>query len=177
MRPCDLQTQQAGVSVAEICNNLRQADAGQRVPVRNDQRRSICCAMNKTSDSERPLKPAILRGLRLKCPSCGSGPLMKSYLKTRDTCAVCRTELHHHRADDGPAYLTILVAGHLLAPLIMFVYSTFRPDPLTMAVLLCIGFTALALFLLPRFKGLFVGIQWAKRMHGFAGPRPIMPRS
>ena len=63
--------------------------------------------------------------------------------------------------------MTILVAGHLLAPMIMFVYSTFRPDPLIMAIFFCILFTALALFLLPRFKGVFVAIQWAKRMHGF----------
>jgi uncharacterized protein (DUF983 family) len=25
----------------------------------------------------------------------------------------------------------------------------------------------LALFLLPRMKGLIIGVQWAKRMHGF----------
>lgn len=117
--------------------------------------------------ADRPIKPAVLRGLRLKCPSCGTGPLMRSYLKTRDQCSVCGQELHHHRADDGPAYLTILLSGHILAPLIMFVYSTFRPDPLVMAIGFCIGFTTLALYVLPRFKGMFVGIQWAKRMHGF----------
>ncbi len=119
--------------------------------------------------AERPLKPALLRGVRLKCPACGTGPLMKSYLKTRDDCAVCGQELHHHRADDGPAYMTILVTGHILAPLILLVYSNFRPDPLVMAVAFCVGFSALALYLLPRFKGMFVAIQWAKRMHGFAG--------
>ena len=27
---------------------------------------------------------------------------------------------------------------------------------------------AAALWLLPRFKGMMVGFQWAKRMHGFA---------
>jgi len=32
---------------------------------------------------------------------------------------------------------------------------------------------ALALFLLPRMKGMFVALQWAKRMHGFgAAPDP-----
>lgn len=124
--------------------------------------------MENPADTERPMKPAILHGLRLKCPACGTGPLMKSYLKTRDSCEVCGEDLHHHRADDGPAYLTILVAGHLLAPLILLVYTNLRPDPLTMALTLCVGFVSLALFLLPRFKGLFVAIQWAKRMHGFA---------
>ena len=119
---------------------------------------------------DRPLKPAILKGIRLKCPSCGSGPLMKSYLKTRDTCAVCGEEIHHHRADDGPAYMTILVVGHIMAPMMLIVFTTFRPDPVLMAVGFTIGLVALALFLLPRFKGMFVAIQWAKRMGGFGAP-------
>lgn len=119
------------------------------------------------SATDRPVWPAIRRGVRLKCPSCGTGPMMRSYLKTRDHCPVCGEELHHHRADDGPAYMTILVTGHILAPLILIVYSMFRPDPLIMAVSFCIGFSAVALYLLPRFKGMFVAIQWAKRMHGF----------
>lgn len=116
---------------------------------------------------ERPARQAMFRGLRLKCPNCGSGPLMRSYLKVRDHCPVCGEELHHHRADDGPAYLTILITGHLIAPLIFFVFFTFRPDPLVMAVGFTVGFVAVALFLLPRLKGMFVGLQWAKRMHGF----------
>ena len=36
-----------------------------------------------------------------------------------------------------------------------------------MAVSFSLGVVAMALFLLPRFKGLIVGVQWAKRMHGF----------
>ena len=123
--------------------------------------------MNTEPNADRPVKPALMRGWRMKCPSCGTGPMMRSYLKTRDQCAVCGEELHHHRADDGPAYVTILVSGHLLAPMIHIVFTTFRPDPLVMAVLFCIGFSALALYLLPRFKGMFVAMQWAKRMHGF----------
>jgi uncharacterized protein (DUF983 family) len=126
----------------------------------------------QTTPQDRPVRPAMLRGIRLKCPSCGTGPLMRSYLKTRDTCAVCGEELYHHRADDGPAYMTIMVSGHILAPMIFYVFYTFRPDPLVMAVLLSTGFTVLALFLLPRFKGMFVAVQWAKRMHGFGRVEP-----
>ncbi len=118
---------------------------------------------------DRPLKPAMLRGLLLKCPKCGSGRVMQGYLKVRDQCAVCGEELHHQRADDGPAYLTILVSGHVIAPLILFIFLNYHPRPVYMAVSLGAAFTALALFLLPRFKGMFVAIQWAKRMHGFGG--------
>ena len=31
-----------------------------------------------------------------------------------------------------------------------------------------VGCVALSLYLLPRLKGAIVGLQWAKRLHGFA---------
>jgi len=117
---------------------------------------------------DRPVNPALLRGWRCRCPNCGEGPVFKGYLKVRDDCAVCGEELHHHRADDGPAYLTILIVGHIMAPMIIWVYSTFRPEPLVLATGFTIGTVALSLFLLPRLKGGIVAFQWAKRMGGFA---------
>lgn len=121
---------------------------------------------------DRPFWPSVLRGWKRRCPNCGQGPMLRGYLKVRDTCPVCSEELHHHRADDGPAYLTILIVGHLLAPVIMFVYSTWRPEAWTMATMFSIGTVALSLYLLPRLKGAFVALQWAKRMHGFGHGDP-----
>jgi len=118
-------------------------------------------------DDDRPMKRSMLRGLRRRCPNCGDGGLFDGYLKVRDRCPACGEDLHHHRADDGPAYLTILVVGHLMAPLIHVVFTHFRPDPLVMATFLSVGCVALSLYLLPRLKGLVVNIQWSRRMHGF----------
>ncbi len=117
--------------------------------------------------SERDATRAMLRGWRLRCPRCGSGPLLRGYLKVRDACPVCGEDLHHHRADDGPAYLTILIVGHLMAPLMLLVFTRWRPEPLVLASTFTVGAVALSLFLLPRLKGVIVGIQWARRMHGF----------
>lgn len=119
---------------------------------------------------ERPMGQSLLRGWRRRCPNCGSGPLMRGYLKVRDTCAVCGEDLRHQRADDGPAYLTILIVGHLMAPLILWVFTHYRPDPMVLASIFSVGTVALSLFLLPRLKGVMVAIQWAKRMHGFGQP-------
>ncbi len=116
---------------------------------------------------ERSVKTSLLRGWRRRCPNCGSGPVFQGYLKVRDTCPNCEQELHHHRADDGPAYLTILIVGHLMVPLIMFVFETFRPDPLMLATIFTVVCVAMSLYLLPRLKGIVISYQWAKRMHGF----------
>lgn len=116
---------------------------------------------------DRALWPAVRRGWHCRCPNCGAGPMMRGYLKVRDTCTVCGEELFHQRADDGPAYLTILIVGHLMAPLMLFVFTRLRPDPLITASVFSVGCVALSLFLLPRLKGTMVAVQWAKRMHGF----------
>lgn len=119
------------------------------------------------ADAPRDWKAAVLRGLRLRCPNCGEGKLLRSYLKVRDGCETCGQELHHNRADDGPAYLTILIVGHILGFALHIIYISYRPDPLTLALIMSVVTVTASLALLPRMKGLVVAYQWAKRMHGF----------
>jgi uncharacterized protein (DUF983 family) len=123
-----------------------------------------------TEPDERPLRPALLRGWRQCCPNCGGGPMMDGYLSVRDTCPACGEQLHHHRADDMPAWATIVIVGHVIAPLLLSVESGFRPEMWVHFAIwpaLTIGLT---LWLLPRIKGAVVGMQWAWRMHGFDTP-------
>lgn len=117
--------------------------------------------------NKRSLRPALFRGWRRRCPRCGQGPLFNGYLKVRDECPVCRMEFHHHRADDGPAYLTILLVGHLMAPLLHYVFVTWRPEPLVLFTIFAVGAVALSLYLLPRLKGAMIAYQWARAMGGF----------
>ncbi len=124
-------------------------------------------AIETTINNERETWPAVVKGFRCKCPNCGKGKLLHSYLKVNDTCAHCGQELHHHRADDGPAYLTILIVGHLMAPALHVTFVQFRPEPLTLFLIFALGCLALSLYLLPRMKGIVVAYQWARRMHGF----------
>ncbi len=116
---------------------------------------------------ERPLKQSLSRGWRRRCPHCGAGQMLKGYLTMREACPVCNEDLRPARADDGPAYLTILIVGKIMAPAIIWAFTTFRPDPMVLASTFTVGCTALSLYLLPRLKGLIVAFQWAKRMHGF----------
>jgi len=116
---------------------------------------------------ERPAGPAIRRGLRRLCPGCGEGSLFDGYLTLAPACPACGEDLSHARADDGPAYLSILVTAKVMGTLQLFTYEMFQPSPWVMAGTFSVGVIAMALYLLPRFKGLIVGVQWAKRMHGF----------
>jgi uncharacterized protein (DUF983 family) len=129
----------------------------------------IDTADTPTEAPDRPVRTAMWRGWRRRCPSCGSGAMMKGYLKVRDACPHCGMDLSHHRADDGPAYLTILIVGHVMAPALLVVFTLLRPAPLVLASFFTVGAVALSLYLLPRLKGAIVGMQWAKRLHGFGG--------
>ena len=117
--------------------------------------------------NKRNLRTSLINGLKKKCPSCGKTSLFKSYLNVEPKCYVCGLDLCHQKADDGPAYLTILFVGHMIAPLLMLTYENFSPSPLLVALSFSVVFIVLSLFLLPRFKGAMIGIQWAKEMHGF----------
>jgi len=121
-----------------------------------------------------PLAPrktseAMLRGARLRCPSCGEGPLYGSYLKVADTCTSCGEELHHHRADDAPAYFTITIVGHIVIGGVLVLERMYAPETWVHMVLWLPLTLLLSLALLPVIKGALVGLQWAFRMHGFGG--------
>lgn len=119
------------------------------------------------ADDDRPLKPALIRGWRRLCPNCGAGPMMRGYLTVRAECPVCGEDLTHQRADDGPAYATILIVGHVMVPLLLWAFVHYRPSPYILAVVATSVAVVMSLYLLPRLKGMFVALQWAKRMHGF----------
>lgn len=133
----------------------------------NSQATAVESAQVPPAEAERNWKQAVLRGLRLRCPNCGEGKMLHSYLKVRESCECCGQELHHNRADDGPAYLTILIVGHILGFVLHIAYVQFRPDPWTLALIMSVVTIGASLALLPRMKGLVVAYQWAKRMHGF----------
>ena len=70
---------------------------------------------------------AVLRGLIGRCPNCGRGHMFGRFLKVVDHCGVCGEELFHHRADDFPAYLVIVLVGHAVVPLALAVETEFAP--------------------------------------------------
>ncbi len=114
--------------------------------------------------------PAMLRGWRNRCPNCGQGRLLKGYLKVSPCCTVCRQDLTEFKAEDGPAYLTILIVGHLMAPLLHVAFVTWRPEPLVLFTIFAVGCVALSLYLLPRLKGAIIGFKWARKMTEDATP-------
>jgi uncharacterized protein (DUF983 family) len=116
---------------------------------------------------KRDVWTAIKRGFRCRCPRCGKGKLFRAFLKVDDHCSVCGLDFTPHRADDLPAYLVIVIVGHIVVPTALWIETDYSP-PVWLQLAIYLPFTLVAsLALLQPVKGAVVGIQWALRMHGF----------
>jgi uncharacterized protein (DUF983 family) len=115
------------------------------------------------SPAPSPMLTGLKRGLLHRCPNCGDGRLYMRYLKVDPECEACGHELGCYPADDGPAYFTILLIGHLfVAPLLFFPWIWEGPPLLVVPV--CLTALGLATLLtLPRVKGGVIGALWAIR--------------
>jgi len=110
---------------------------------------------------------ALWRGFRGRCPACGEGRMFRAFVKVADACPRCGEELHHQRADDFPAYLVIVITGHVLVPIILAVEIELAP-PIWLSMTLWPSLAlAMTLGLLQPVKGAVVAVQWYGGMHGF----------
>ena len=121
---------------------------------------------------KRDVWTSLKRCLRGRCPRCGEGKLFRAFLKVDNNCSVCGLDFTPHRADDLPAYLVIIIVGHLVVPTALWIETDYSPSvPLQLSIYL--PFTLIAsLLLLQPVKGAVVGMQWALRMHGFDEDNP-----
>ncbi|MBS0519986.1 MAG: DUF983 domain-containing protein [Proteobacteria bacterium] len=110
----------------------------------------------------------LLRGFLGRCPACGTGRLFRAFTKVADHCPACGEAFHHHRADDFPAYVVIVVVGHIVVPLAMIVEIAYQPSYWLHAAIWLPLVLALGIGLLQPVKGLIVALQWQMGMHGFA---------
>ena len=117
--------------------------------------------------AKRDLWSAMKRGFRCRCPRCGEGKMFRAFLKTANNCSVCGLDFTPHRADDLPAYLVIVIVGHIVVPIALSIETNYSPAVwLPLAIYLPLTF-GMSLALLQPVKGAVVGLQWALRMHGF----------
>ncbi len=122
---------------------------------------------NATTLETRSTGQAIWRGTLCKCPHCGQGKMFRAYLKVADKCDVCGEELSHHRADDFPPYIAIMIVGHLLVGIMLHMDMVWHVNPMTYLLSMIPLAIILPLAMLPSIKGAIVGLQWSARMYGF----------
>lgn len=122
---------------------------------------------DSASLEKRDVWTAMKRGFSCRCPRCGQGKLFRAFLKVADNCSVCGLDFTPHRADDLPAYLVIIIVGHIVVPAALWIETNYSPA-VWLQLTVYLSFTLVAsLLLLQPVKGAVVGFQWAMHMHGF----------
>lgn len=126
----------------------------------------------EVSSEKRDTGRAMKRGLLGRCPHCGEGRLFRAFLKPVDHCAVCNEEYTHQRADDLPAYLSIVLVGHIVIGGFMMTDMVWTLSDWTHVAIWTPITLLLAFGTIQPIKGAVIGLQWAARMHGFGGSEP-----
>jgi uncharacterized protein (DUF983 family) len=119
--------------------------------------------MGPWSPSRRSVGVSMLRGARGRCPHCGKGRLFYRYLKVEPVCQSCGHDLDRYPADDGPAYFTVLLVGHLvIVPFLILCAPLIWKANLWILIPSALGVAAIiTLTALPVIKGAVVGLLYA----------------
>ena len=113
------------------------------------------------------IRQAMQRGFFGRCPKCGQGKMFRAFLKVADNCPVCGEPLYHQRADDFPAYIVIVLVGHIVVPLVLMVETEWAPPTWVHMLIWPALVAVMTLGLLQPVKGAIVALQWVLGMHGF----------
>lgn len=122
----------------------------------------------------RPVPQAMRHGWGGRCPACGEGELFRAFLDLNDHCPTCSEGLHPARVANATPLMAI-PAALAAALLVGGVLELFGGIVLWAEILLCeaIGL-GVALWVLPKAKGLLVGYAWACHLGGFDPLRHLL---
>src|SRR5450759_5038030 len=108
---------------------------------------------DSASAEKRNVWTAMKRGFRGRCPRCGEGKLFRAFLKVDNNCSACGLDFTPHRADDLPAYLVIVIVGHIVVPTVLMIETNYS-HPVALHLMIYLPLTRiLSLLLLQPLKG------------------------
>ena len=105
----------------------------------------------------------IYTGLMVKCPRCGKGSLLHTFLNLREHCSVCGLNYAFVDSGDGPAVFAIFILGFLVLGAALWVEFNFEPALWVHVVLWCFVTPILALGLLRFLKASLIALQYYHR--------------
>lgn len=109
------------------------------------------------------LARTIWRGARLRCPSCGARTLFGGYLKLNQSCPQCSADFSRSETADVAPYVTVMLMGIIVMPLTLLLVLRLGADGEALLAPSLIFAVVLALFLLPRVKGVLASLLWRAR--------------
>ena len=105
----------------------------------------------------------ILNGLLVRCPRCGTGPLLERGLSVRSACPKCGQSFAFADSGDGPAVFAILLLGAVTLGGALFVEFRYEPPGWVHVLLWGVILPLLALGTLRVMKGVLINLQFANK--------------
>ena len=110
-----------------------------------------------------PPVPALVTGMRCRCPRCGQGRLFRGFLELAPSCDVCKLDYSFSDAGDGPAVFVILFAGFLVTGGAVLTEILYQP-PYWVQAVIWLPVTLLApLLMLRPVKALLIALQYKNK--------------
>jgi uncharacterized protein (DUF983 family) len=113
--------------------------------------------------AQTPAVSPIHAGLMVKCPRCGKGSLLQTFLNLRERCSVCGLNYRFVDSGDGPAVFAIFILGFLVLGAALWVEFNFEPALWVHVVLWGVVTPILALGLLRFLKATLIALQYYHR--------------
>ncbi len=88
--------------------------------------------MTETPEEPQPTQtwrtpPTWKSGLLVRCPRCGEGPLLRGFIKMRESCPKCGLDYSFADPADGPAFFVMTGVGFLIMGLFAWAEVALSP--------------------------------------------------
>src|SRR5882757_8850523 len=107
-----------------------------------------------------PMRTALLKGLRCRCPRCGEGRLFEGFLTLQPRCERCGLDYSFADSADGPAFFVMSISGFIVVFAALAVEVLYQPPFWLHAVLWLPLILVTTLLPLRPAKGLMIAVQY-----------------
>lgn len=106
--------------------------------------------------------PAVLNGLRCRCPKCGDGKLYPAFIEQVETCDKCSEPLGRYNVGLLLPFVVIMIVAHLLIGVMLAMEASGENSSGTYLTVLVPLSVIIPLAVLRSTKGALIGILWSR---------------
>ncbi len=118
-----------------------------------------------TTHLETPIRrvwPALLNGLRCRCPKCGEGKLFPAFIEQVEACAKCGEPLGRYNVGLLLPFVVIMIVAHVLIGVMLSMEVGAKNNAGTYLAVMVPLSVIIPLVVIRSVKGALIGILWAR---------------
>ena len=120
-----------------------------------------------TTEPGKPMRmvwPALLNGLRCRCPKCGEGRLYSAFIEQASACEKCGEPLGRYNVGLLLPFVVIMIVAHVLIAVMLAMEAGGKNSSGTYLAVFVPLSVIVPFALLRSAKGALIGILWARSL-------------